>query len=139
MDSSALMIEYRTGVDGGTLAVRLEAEAFTFVADFAGPSGRGWVFGIRLLEPDDVRDLINAPSVEALGFSIGIVPCAVGVEMAPFVGIKMCLFCVKAAKLPDDIPRPSSIVLATCSAVAGVAITEEGGPEFGSAMVDAEP
>lgn len=59
--------------------------------------------------------------------------------MAPFVGIKMFLFCVKAAKLSDDISRPSSIVLTTGSAVAGVVITEEGRPEFGSAMVDAEP
>lgn len=133
------MIEYRTGVEGGTLAVRLEVEVFTFVAEFIGPSGKGWVFGTRLLEPEDVRDLINAPSVEALDFSLGIVPCAVGVETAPFDEIPRFLICVKGAKLSDATSRPSSIVLATFSPVAGVATTEEGGPECGSAMVDAEP
>lgn len=133
------MIEYRTGVEGGTLAVRLEAGAGTFVTDFAGPSGRAGVFGTRLLEPDDVRDRINAPSVDALDFSRGIIPCAVGVEMAPLVGIPRVLLCARVAKLSDGTSSPSSIVLATFSPVAGVATNEEGGPEGGSAMVDAEP
>lgn len=130
---------YRTGVDGGTLAVRLEAEAFTVVADFAGPSGTAWVFGTRLLEPEEVRDRINAPSVEALDFSLGNVPCAVGVETAPLVEIPRFLHCVRAARLSDATSRPSSIVLANFSPVAGVTTTEEGGPECGSAIVDAEP
>ena len=133
------MIEYRTGVEGGTLAVRLEAKVFTFVADFAGPSGKAWVFGPRLLEPDDVRDRINAPSVEALVFSLSIVRCAVGAETAPLVGVPRCLLCLKAADLSDATFRPSSIVLDTFSPVAGVAATEEGGPECCPVIVDAEP
>lgn len=133
------MIEYRTGVEGGTLAVRLEIEVFTFVANFVGPSGKGWVFDTRLLEPEDVRDLINSPSVEALDFSLGIVLCAVGVETAPLVETPKFLICVKGAELSDATSRLSSIVLANFSPVAGIATTEEGGPECGSAMVDAEP
>lgn len=130
---------YRIGVDGGTLAVRLEAEAFTVITDFAGPSGTAWGFGTRLLEPEEVRDRINAPSVEALDFSLGSIPCAVGVETAPLVEISRFLHCVRAARLSDAISRPSSIVLANSPPVAGVTTTEEGGPECGSAIVDAEP
>lgn len=132
------MMEYRTGVEGGTLAVRVETDVSKFPIDFAGPSEMVRVLCGRILDADEGRDLAMVLSVGTFAFWIGTLSRVVGAETTPLVELPKPFLGAKVAVLSEATFRLSSIFLVTFSSLTSIGIPEDAGPEWGSVVADAE-